>query len=177
MIDRIAKSKLIKGTLAIAAVVMVVVMNLAIAAPTYAQGPSQSNRPDPRKDVRERQFKREQTWFNDQTNRLATAKTIATKTQDYINAQNALGKDTSSLVAALSTYNTRIASAQSSHDAAGTLIAAHAGFDANGQVINLAQASQTVTGVRKSLMDAHQTLRQAGVDLRNAVRAYRQANP
>jgi hypothetical protein len=177
MLDRIAKSKLIKGTLAIAAVVMLVVTNLAIAAPTYAQGPTPTSRPDPRKDARERQFKQEQTSFKDQTNRLATAKTIATKTQDYINAQNALGKDTSSLVAALATYNTRIASAQSSHDAAGTLITAHAGFNATGQVVDLAQASKTVTDVRKALMDAHQTLRQAGVDLRNAIRAYRQANP
>lgn len=82
MFNRIAKSKMFTGILAAAAVLMLVAMNLAIAAPTYAQGPTLASRPDPRKDARERQFKREQTWFNDQTNRLATAKTIATKTQN-----------------------------------------------------------------------------------------------
>ena len=104
MIDRISKSTLAKGALAIAAVLMLVVMNLSIAAPTYAQGPTpQENRPDPRKDIRERQFKREQTWFDTQTKTLTGAGTIATKVQNFIDAQNALGKDTSSLVAALAT--------------------------------------------------------------------------
>lgn len=178
MIDRIGKSTSAKGAFAIAAVLMLVAMNLAIAAPTYAQGPTpQTNRPDPRKDMRERQFKREQTWFDAQTKSLTDAGTIATKVQDYINAQNALGKDTSSLVAALATFNSQVATAQSSHDSAGTLISAHAGFDANGTVTDLQQAAQTVVNARKSLRDAHQTLRQAVIDLRNAIRAYRQANP
>lgn len=178
MSDRIRKSTLTKGALAIAAVLVLVVMNLAIAAPTYAQSPApQTNRPDPRKDMRERQFKREQTWFNGQTKVLADTGTIATKTQNYIDAQNALGKDTSSLVAALATFNSQVATAQSSHDAAGALIRAHAGFDANGTVTDLTQASQTVIDTRKSLLDTRKTLRQAVVDLRNAIRAYRQANP
>jgi hypothetical protein len=178
MFDRISKSTLMKGALAIAAVAMLVVMNLAIAAPTYAQAPTpQANRPDPRKDMRERQFKREQTWFNTQTKTLPGAETIATKVQNYIDAQNAQGKDTSSLTTALATFNAQVATAQSSHDAAGTLISAHAGFDDNGMVTDLQQASQTVINVRKSLMDAHKTLRQAVIDLRNSIRAYRQANP
>lgn len=176
MFDRIAKSRLFTGVLVGTAVLMLLAMNLAIAAPTSAQGPSQSNRPDPRKDARERQFEREQTWFDDQTKRLADASVVATKTQDYVKAQNALGKDTSSLVAALATYNSQLATAQSSHNAAGTLISAHSGFDANGTVTNLAQATQTVIDLRHSLMDAHQVLRQAGQDLRKAIRTYRQAN-
>jgi hypothetical protein len=43
-------------------------------------------------------------------------------------------------------------------------------------VTNLTQATLTVVDVRQSLMDAHQLLRQATLDLRNALRAYRQAN-
>ncbi len=176
MFDRFTKSRKFAGVLAVVAAIMLVMTDLAIATPTYAQGPTPSNRPDPRRDVRERQFKREQDWYNDQTKRLADANTIATKVQDYINAQNAKGKDTSSLVAALATYNSQISAAQGSHDTAGTLITAHAGFDANGKVIDLQLATQTVRDVRQSLMDAHLTLRQAGQDLRNAIRAYRQAN-
>jgi hypothetical protein len=176
MFDRIAKSRIFTGTLVVAAASMLVAMNLAIATPTYAQGPTPSNRSDPRRDARERQFKREQDWFNDQTKRLADAKTIATKVQDYINAQNAKGKDTSSLVASLATYNSQISTAQGSHNTAGTLITAHAGFDANGKVIDLQLANQTVRDMRKSLMDAHLVLREAGRDLRKAIRAYRQTN-
>lgn len=177
MFDRIAKSRTFTGVLVGAAVLMLLAMNLAIAAPTYAQAPAQSNRPDPRKDRRERQFKREQIRFDDQTKRLSDASTVARKTQDYINAQNALGKDTSSLVAALATYNSQIATAQDFHNAAGTLISSHSGFDANGTVADLVQATQTVIDVRQPLMDAHQVLRQAGQDLRKAIRAYHQANP
>lgn len=178
MLNRIRKSTLTKGALAIAAGLMLVVMNLALAAPTYAQAPTpQANRADQRKDMRERQFKREQTWFDTQTKTLAGAGTIANKTQSYIDAQNALGKDTSSLVAALATFNSQVATAQSSHDAAGALISTHAGFDANGAVTDLKQAAQTVIDTRRSLMDVHKTLRQAVVDLRTAIRAYRQANP
>ncbi len=176
MFDRIAKSRMFTGVLAMAAVLMLTVMNLAIAAPTYAQGPTDSDHPDPRRDMRERQFKREQDWFNEQTKRLADANTLAAKVLDYINAQNALGKDTSSLVAALATFNSQIATAQNSHNTAGDLIAAHAGFNANGKVTDLKQATQTVVDVRKALMDAHQTMRQAVKDLRKAIHDYRQAN-
>ena len=165
-----------------AAALLIVVGGLVTAAPAYAQGPTTTPtttppaRADLRKDARERQFKREQTMFTDQAKRLTDSNTVATKTQDYITAQNALDKDTSALAAALSTYKTQIAAAQSSHDAAGALITAHAGFDANGAGTDLAQAGQTVIAVRKPLMDAHLTLRQAAVDLRSAIRAYRQKN-
>jgi hypothetical protein len=162
----------------IAAVVLIAAAGLMTAVPAYAQGPTTTPpaRADLRITVRANQFKREQTMFADQTSRLADASTVAAKTQDYINAQNANGKDTSALAAALAAFNTQIATAQSSHDAAGALITAHAGFDANGAVTDLVQAAQTVVAVRKPLLDAHRTLRQAAVDLRGAIRTYRQKN-
>jgi hypothetical protein len=89
MLDRITQSTLTKGTLAIAAVLMLVIMNLSFAAPTYAQAPTpQANRPNSRNDMRERQFKREQTWFDTQTKALTHARTIATKVQSYIDARD-----------------------------------------------------------------------------------------
>jgi len=162
----------------IAAVVMIAIAGLVTVAPANAQGPTTTPpaRADVRTSARERQWKREQTMFADQTNRLADANTVATKAQDYINAQNALGKDTSALSAALATFKTQMATAQSSHDAASALITAHAGFDANGAVTDLAQATQTVIAVRKPLMDAHVALRQGAADLRAAIRTYRKAN-
>jgi hypothetical protein len=177
MLDRITKSKRVAAVSVFAAVSVLLAMNLAIATPTYAQTPTpQTSRVDQRQEARAKQFKREQTWFDTQTKALTNAGTIATKTQNYIDAQNALGKDTSSLAAALATFNAQIATAQSAHTIAGNLISAHAGFDANGTVTNLTQATLTVVDVRQSLMDAHQLLRQATLDLRNALRAYRQAN-
>ena len=162
----------------LAAAVLIGAAGFAGAAPAYAQGPTPvvPTRMDLRKDIREYQFKREKDFFADQTRRLTAANTVANKTQDYINAQNALGKDTTALAAALAAFKTQLATAQSSHDAAGALIDAHAGFDANGVVTDLAQAVQTVKDVRKPLVDAHQTLRKAGLDLRAAIRAYRKAN-
>ena len=166
----------------IAAIGMITVAGLVTAAPTYAQGPTTTPtvRGDARKTARdtarEKQFKREQTMFADQTKRLTDANMVATKTQAYITAQNALGKNTSALAAALAAFKTQIATAQTAHDAAGALITAHAGFDANGVVTDPAQAAQTVVAVRKPLMDAHVALRQGAADLRAAIRTYREAN-
>lgn len=161
-----------------AAIIILLAAALVTAAPAYAQGPTPvaPARLDLRKDVRERQFKREQTLYDDQTRRLADADKVAARTQDYITAQNALGKDTSALAAALAAFKAQIAVAQSSHDAGGALITAHAGFDANGAVTDLVQAAQTVKAVRQPLLDAHRTLRQAAVDLREAIHTYRQKN-
>lgn len=171
----LSKTKVATSVAIFAAAIAFNLLSLAVAAPTYAQSPSPQ--PNARQASLARQFKREQTWFNLQQGHLTVENQIATAVQNYINAQNALGKDTSTLVAALATYNSQIATAQNSHNTAGNLISAHAGFDANGNVTNVSQALQTVIDSRQSLWDAHRSIQQATQDLARAIRAYRQANP
>jgi hypothetical protein len=119
---------------------------------------------------------REQEWLKLQQTRLDGTAQIVEKTQAYITEQKSKGKDTAALEAALATFQQQVATAQTSHKTAADLLSAHAGFDASGKVTDSEQAHQTLTGAHQSLSDAHKVLQQAGLDLRKAIRAYRDAN-
>ena len=95
---------------ALAAAVAVGVITLAAATPTFAQAPTTLGAN--RQTALQHQFNREQTWFGIQTLHLANTNKLATMVQNYISAQNAKGKNTSALVAALATFNAQIATAQ-----------------------------------------------------------------
>jgi len=124
----------------------------------------------------ERWYQREQTWLNQQQQNLDKTSNIVTKVQQYIAAQQAKGKDVTALQAALSTFQSQIATARSSHATAATILNNHAGFDANGKVTDPNLARQTLLDGRQALNDAHRILRQAIVDLHRAIRAWRAAN-
>src|SRR5574341_1353521 len=120
---------------------------------------------------------RPQKGLSLQQTHLEATSQIVSKVQDYIANQKAKGKDTSSLEAALATFQSQIATAQISHDAAANILNTHAGFDDDGKVTNPDQARQTLISARQSLADAHNILRQAERDLRQAVKDYRDQNP
>ncbi|MCL5959687.1 MAG: hypothetical protein M1358_10315, partial [Chloroflexi bacterium] len=101
---------------------------------------------------------------------------LAAKVQSYIDNQKAKGKDTSSLETALANFKAAVATAQSDYDTAKSTLDARAGFDANGEVTDIAQARSTVQTAGKAERQFHQTMRKATVDLRKALRQYRQAN-
>jgi hypothetical protein len=125
----------------------------------------------------EKVYQREQNWLTQQQANLTKATAIATKVQDFINAQNAKGKDTTALQQALAVFQQQLATAQSAHQAAAaTILSNHTGFDANGKVTDAAQARQTLIDARQSLRDAHQALMQGTRDLHRAIREYRTAN-
>ncbi len=173
------KSKLygIVGSLSIAGLVLVSV----VAAPTGAALAQTATPPakagQQARDQRlERLYRREQDWLNLQQQNLAKTSQIVSKVQTYIANQQANGKDVSALQTALGIFQQQIATAQSSHTTAANVLGNHAGFDANGKVIDPIQARQTLLDGRQALRDAHLELRQAVLDLHRALRAWRQAN-
>ena len=119
---------------------------------------------------------REQKWLSEQQTNLDRADGVVGKVQTYIANQKAKGQDTSSLEAALATYQQQLAAAQSSHTTAANLLAAHAGFDNNGNVTDSDLARQTLTDAHQALSNAHIMLVQAGTDLRKALNDYRQTH-
>ncbi len=178
MHDRTFRSKLILVSAASLAVLLFVVLGFTTAVPTFAQSPTPTPRGiDIGADARAREFKAEQTWSNIQQEQLNRATQLATDVQNFINEQNTNGKNTTTLVTALATFNTQLTNAKKFHTTAANLISAHAGFDANGNVTNTPQAGQTIDSVRQPLLDAHRTLRQALRDLEQVVHAFRLANP
>ena len=140
-------------------------------SPVAAAGPT---RPAP---TLETVYQREQNWLVVQTTTLTDANTIAANIQNWINTLQGQGKDTTDLETALAAFNSQIATAQTNHDAAASTLASHAGFDANGQVTDRAQAASTLRQAYQSLQTAHLTLVSAVVDLRLAVRTWRNAQP
>ena len=121
-------------------------------------------------------FANEQNWFGIQTTNLGKANDAVAKVQDLISQAKAKGLDTSALVSALSTYQATLATAQSAHDTASTVLSAHTGFDASGSVTDQAAAAQTVKDANQSLTDAHNALVQAVTDLQNAVKQWLSQN-
>jgi uncharacterized lipoprotein YmbA len=155
------------------------VITLLIAAATLTVVPARAAYADaPTQDgVRlENLLKREQIVLSNQQARLATTDQVIALAQDWITALKNEGKDTSALEAALGAYQSGVASARASFDAAKSILDAHAGFDAGGKVTNRAEALKTVVEAGRAERQFHLTITQATIDFRAAVRAYRQAN-
>jgi hypothetical protein len=66
--------------------------------------------------------------------------------------------------------------AQTAHAAAGTILDAKSGFDANGKVTDRTAAQETIRSAAQSLRQAHLTITDATLNLRLAVQTFRQSN-
>jgi hypothetical protein len=149
---------------------------LALAPAYAASSPDTGTPPGPVNQALQNIYQREQTWLSGQSNTLTDANTIAVNMQNWINTLKGQGQDTSGLEAALAAFQGQVATAQTAHDMASSILSAHAGFDGNGQVTDRAQAASTLRQAYKSLLDAHLTLVSAAVNLRLAVRNWRNAH-
>jgi hypothetical protein len=146
---------------------------LTPAAPAFAAPAAPPAGSTPNYAGLDKAYEREQSARSQQSNNLTKANGIVAKVQAYITNQKAKGLDTSALEAALSTYQTQLGTAQSSHDTAASVLSGHAGFDGSGNVTDAGQARQTVISARQSLLDAHTALAQGGKDLRAAIQQFR----
>jgi hypothetical protein len=118
-------------------------------------------------------LQREQNWLERQQIHLTRANQVAAKAQDLIDKAQAKGVDVTDLVKALADFNTKIASAKTSHDQAASILSAKNGFDANGNVTDRQAAHQTVLDARNSLRQAHLTLANAVLSFHSAVLNWR----
>ena len=109
------------------------------------------------------------TFMNDVDQRI-------TKGQELINKARANGKDTSAVQTALVAFSAAVKQAQPIYQSAQGIVSSHSGFDANGQVTDPAQALTTVQGLGGKFKDIHQLLQGPRVALRDAIKAFRQAN-
>lgn len=98
---------------------------------------------------------------------------VQTKIDEWATA----GKDVSALNTAMTAFNTAVVSATAQLAEAQSIINARAGFDASGQVISVTLAQQTIQNASAALRTSQLTLRQGEHTLRQAVRAFVQANP
>lgn len=131
------------------------------------------------KDIKallKKDYQIEQNWLIKQQDNLNKTAAVVTNVQNLIDKANGKGKNTTALVNALATFQSQIATSQSSHDTAASILSTHSGFDANGNVIDRDAARLTVKSARQSLSDAHALLWQAAHDLHQAVKEWRENN-
>jgi len=142
------------------------------ANPPVTPTPSQSS-----SDRLQKAWAREQTVYARIGKILDSANTMISKIQTRLNAAKAKGKDVSAVQTALDAFSAAVNNVQPIYADLQTIVQTHAGFDASGNVTDQTQALQTVQDFR-SKADA---IRQAGVQeagkaLREAIKAFRQAN-
>lgn len=121
-------------------------------------------------------LQREQKLVGNFNHRYEVSDRVAAKIQALIDKGQAAGKDTAGLEAGLAAFNARVAAAKAYTDQASALLAAPAGFDADGNVTDRQQARATVTAIRAALRNANKELVKAVPDLRHAINDYRKAN-
>ncbi|HMN00889.1 MAG TPA: hypothetical protein PKC99_17940 [Anaerolineales bacterium] len=131
---------------------------------------------DPLDDALAKAYQAEQQWLAQQQEHIAKLEQAAVKVQELIDKAVAEGYDVSALQSALAAFNSSMTSAKAEYQTAADLLAAHNGFDDQGNVTDRQSARQTLLNARQSLRQAHLTMSQAAMDLRQAVSDWRQAN-
>lgn len=156
--------------------VIVLIGGGAVPTPTLASpsetSPIATPRP-PANPVLERGFKQAKVLLKQQKNKLNQMNKKVTKAQNFINKQAAKGKDVSTIQAALDAFKTQLSAAQAAQNTAQQILAAKAGFNGKGKVINPEQAQQTVRNARQALDQAKNILRQAVADFDRAMKEYK----
>ncbi len=148
-----------------------------------AQGLSDPGTPTPSAlgqistDRLQKAWAREQQVYNRIGQLLDRADTIIPRIQNLIDRAKAHGKDVSDLQAALDAFAAAVKQIHPIYESGKGLIASHQGFDDSGNVTDPAKALETVQDMRDKLKEIRQTVGTTLKDLRNAIQAYRQANP
>lgn len=122
-------------------------------------------------------LQRERDWLSAQAGHLARAGEGLGKVRTLIDGAQARGIDTAELEALLASAYGQLAEAQSQHDSAVSILAAHAGFDESGAVVDRERARATCVDARQALHDARQALvevREIAIEMRELVREWRQ---
>jgi|GEM_PF-787820 len=175
-------SKVVTGVVAVAIAAVGV---FAMPTTTYAQGtnppttPTAPGKPDKDKAKEnqgkafEKLYERLQKNLSEFKSHLDKANEVATKTQEVIAEAKSKGKDTTAAEAALATFKTELAKAQTSYDEAKKILDAHAGFDADGQVTDRDAAKDTVLNAAKALREGQKTLAKAVRDAQKAAKDLR----
>ncbi len=122
-----------------------------------------------------RAYKAEQQWLNSQQQAIQKADQAAVQVQQVMDKALEAGLDVTALQNALGQFNSAISTVKTGHQSAAEQLSIHAGFDADGNVIDRQAARITVLDAKQALWKAHVSLSQAVRDLYRAVSEWKQA--
>lgn len=99
------------------------------------------------------------------------------KAQSLIERAEANGKDASAVQTALDAFEAAIEHAQSVYESIDEIVNSHTGFDEDGKVTDVEQARATTQAMREKFEEIKTAMNGTGKALREALKAFRQANP
>lgn len=109
--------------------------------------------------------------------RMGRSEDFAEKVQSLIDRAGANGKDVSAVQAALDAFEEAIKDARPIYVTANRIVNPHQGFDSNGKVTDPEKARETVRQMSEKLEEIREAMNGAGQALREAIQAFREANP
>jgi hypothetical protein len=168
-------TSLIKKT-ALSALIMAIGLAALPLTGASASGVNDQSNLQPDNSRLERVWVREQRIYQRAGNRLAKAGDFITNVQALIERANAMGWDTTSIQAALNALSGVIPAAKTAHAPGAAIINGHAGFDANGKVVDRTTAIATVKSLAQVLKDTQTAMNGTGKALLQAINAFREAH-
>jgi len=99
------------------------------------------------------------------------------KVQQLIDRAGQNGKDVSGVQAALDEFEAALKDAKPVYESANGIVNSHQGFDANGKVTDPEKAKETVRQMAEKLKEIKEAMGGTGKALRDALKAFREANP
>jgi hypothetical protein len=109
--------------------------------------------------------------------RMGRADEFIERVQRLIDRAEANGKDASAVQAALDAFAAAVKEANPIYESMKGIVNSHQGFDDNGKVTDPAKAKATVQSMHEKMLEIKTILNGTGRALREAIRAFREANP
>lgn len=109
--------------------------------------------------------------------RIGRSEAFIEKVQGLIDRAEANGKDVSAVQAALDAFGAQVKQAHPTYESMKGIINSHQGFDDNGKVTDPAKAQETVRAMGEKLKEIKTIMGDTGKALREAIEAFREANP
>lgn len=172
-------NKLFKKTIFIAIVAALALAAMPLAS-VFAMGQNDPTTPPAEKVSNERL---EQVWsrqlkaYDHLGQGFDRADDFIAKAQDLIDRASQNGKDVTALQAALDAFEAAIEDALPVYESAAEIVESHAGFDDKGHVTDAELAKETVRSMAEKLKEIKAAMNGTGQALREAIKAFLNANP
>jgi hypothetical protein len=109
--------------------------------------------------------------------RMGRTDEFVVKVQKLIDRAKANGKDISGVQATLDAFKAALKDAHPIYESVKGIINSHQGFDSNGKVTDAEQAKETVKAMHEKFKEIREVMNGTGKALREAIKAFREANP
>ena len=109
--------------------------------------------------------------------KLGKVENLIGNAQRLIDRASANGKDVSAVQAALDAFEDAIKDAKPIYESANGIVNSHQGFDSNGKLTDAEKAKETVRQMGEKLKEIRGVMNGTGQALREAIQAFREANP